>query len=212
MSNTRTKTLFLAQFALLLAILAIFCFTPLGSIPIGPMVATLAMIPIIITGIVMGAKAGLLMGFFGGLFSFLVWTFMPPSPPVAFVFTPFYSLGDIKGNALSLVICFVPRMLVGLVSALIYKAFKRVKNPTRQTRILQFGLSGLCGSIVNTVLVLGGIWAFFGAPYTAALGLEYAAIFGLIGTTILTNGIPEAIISALAAYFICLPVLKRRTV
>jgi len=60
----KNKTLFLAQFGILLAIEAIFCFTPLGSIPMGPIVATLAMIPVILVAILLGTKAGTLMGCF----------------------------------------------------------------------------------------------------------------------------------------------------
>ncbi|MCX6085113.1 MAG: ECF transporter S component, partial [Caldiserica bacterium] len=103
----KTRTVTLTQFAMLLAIEAVVCFTPLGSLPaIGPIVATLAMVPVIITAILLGTGAGAAMGAFAGLFSLLVWTFTPPSPLVAFVFTPFYTLGTTRGNVWSLVICF----------------------------------------------------------------------------------------------------------
>ena len=82
---------FLVKFSILVVIEAIFCFTPLGSLPaLGPIVATLAMVPVIVTALILGTKAGAAMGAIAGLFSFIVWTFMPPVPPVAFVFTPFY--------------------------------------------------------------------------------------------------------------------------
>ncbi|OQA89420.1 MAG: hypothetical protein BWY26_01705 [Elusimicrobia bacterium ADurb.Bin231] len=98
-SQTRRKTLFLVQFSLLLAIEAIVCFTPLGSLPaLGPIVATLSHIPVILTAVLLGTAAGAAMGFMFGLFSFIVWTFTPPSPIIAFVFTPFYSLGEMNGN------------------------------------------------------------------------------------------------------------------
>ena len=76
------------------AIEAIFCFTPLGSIPIGPIVATLAMIPVIITSLTFGKNLGMLMGFIMATFSFIVWTFIQPASVYAFLFTPFseYSL------------------------------------------------------------------------------------------------------------------------
>ena len=46
-ASVSKKTLFMAHFALLLAIEAIVCFTPLGSLPaIGPIVATLGMVPV----------------------------------------------------------------------------------------------------------------------------------------------------------------------
>ncbi len=201
--QTRKKTLFLTQFSILLAIEAIFCFTPLGSLPaIGPIVATLGMIPVIITAIMLGTGAGSAMGAIAGLFSFIVWTFTPPSPLVAFVFTPFYTFGDISGNWGSLLICFVPRILVGTVSGLVFKALSK---PAQPKDWLRYGLSGLFGSLTNTVLVLGGIWLFFGDVYANLFG---AAMLYIAGLTVLTSGIPEAIISALVAYMICRPLRK----
>ena len=72
----RNALIKMVQFSILLALEVIMCFTPLGSIPIGPMVATLAMIPVILTGILLGVGAGAAMGFCAGLFSFIVWTFI----------------------------------------------------------------------------------------------------------------------------------------
>ena len=55
MMERQKRTLFLVLFAVILAIEAIVCFTPLGSLPaLGPIVATLAMIPVTIAGILMG--------------------------------------------------------------------------------------------------------------------------------------------------------------
>jgi uncharacterized membrane protein len=197
--NKKKSTIFIVQFSILLAIEAIFCFTPLGSIPIGPIVATLAMIPVIITALLLGAYAGTLMGFFAGLFSFLVWTFMPPNPVAAFVFTPFYSLGEMNGNVFSLIICFVPRALVGTVAGVTYKAFSKLM-PNKD--IICFSLSAILGSLTNTFGVLLGIWLFFGKSYSAVF--ESTMLY-IVGFLILTNGIPEAIVSAIAAPAVCKP-------
>lgn len=197
------KVLKTVQFALLLAIEAIVCFTPLGSLPaLGPIVMTLGMIPIIITSVVMGIGYGSLMGFFAGLFSFIVWTFMPPSP-IAFVFTPFYSLGAISGNFYSLLICFVPRILVGTVSGAIYAAMSKNKPSS-----LAYLLSGIVGSLMNTFGVMGGIYFFFGVQYASAIGIGYEALIGLIMTTVLTSGIPEAILGGICALAIGRPLRK----
>lgn len=205
--NRKSNILFLTQFGILLAIEAIFCFTPLGSLPaFGPIVATLGMIPVVITAILLGTGAGTLMGFFAGLFSFLVWTFAPPNPLTAFVFTPFHSLGEMSGGIASLFICFVPRILVGTVAALVYRGFTRLGKKN-----LAYWLAGICGSMVNTLLVMGGIYIFFGQQYMQALDLPYALILTIIGTTVLTSGIPEAIISAVAAFFVCRPIQRAYT-
>jgi len=197
--NTLGKTLFLVQFAVLLAIEALFCFTPLGSIPIGPLVATLMMVPVIVTAIMLGTLAGTVMGFMAGLFSFLVWTFMPPAPPMAFLFTPFYSFGDFHGNFGSLLICFAPRTLAGTFTGLAYKGFMSL---FKQKSIPSMSLAAVIGSVTNTVGVLGGIWAFFGKQYTALAG---AAILAIIGATVLTNGLPEAAVNAVVAPAVCRP-------
>ena len=205
--TTKERITFLTQFSLLLAIEALFCFTPLGSIPVpGGIVATLAAVPVIITGIVMGVKAGALMGFAAGLFSFIVWTFMAPGP-MAFVFTPFYSIGDVHGNFWSLVICFVPRILVGVVAAIIYKIFSRLAKK----RFWVYGLAGILGSFTNTIGVLGGIYIFFGEPYAEVMGVGYKVLLGLIAGSVLTNGIPEAIVAALVAMAVCAPLIKIST-
>ena len=194
------NTLFLVQFSILLAIEAIFCFTPLGSLPaLGPIVATLMMVPVIITAILLGTKAGTLMGAFAGLFSFIVWTFMPPSPIVAFIFTPFYSLGEFSGNIGSLIICFVPRILVGTVAGYSYKLFS---NTMSGEKVLCYSLSAALGSLTNTFGVMGGIWLFFGNQYSSIAG---GAMLLIIGTTILFSGIPEAVIAAIAASAVCKP-------
>jgi len=202
-ASVSKKTIFLAQFAMLLAIEAIVCFTPLGSLPIGPMVATLGMVPVIITAIILGTPAGTAMGFFTGLFSFLVMTFTPPTP-VAFVFTPFYSIGAVHGNFWSLVICFVPRILVGTVTGLCFSLFSRLK----WNKVFAFSVSGVLGSLTNTILVLGGIYVFFGQSYATVIGKSFDVLLGIIGLSILTNGIPEAVIGGIAAYAICYPIKK----
>lgn len=196
----KIKTRVMVQFSMLLALEALFCFTPLGSLPaLGPIVATTAMIPVVITAISMGTGAGSLMGFFAGLFSFIVWTFTPPSPVVAFVFTPFYTLGELSGNFGSLIICFVPRVLVGTVAGLTCKLMER-RAPEK--KVLRYALAAALGSLANTFGVMGGIWLFFGQAYSSVVG---AAMLAIIGTTVLTSGIPEAIVSAIAASAVCKP-------
>lgn len=198
----KKKVRYLVFFAIIVAVEAIFCFTPLGSIPIGPLVATLAMIPVCITGVLLGVRAGTVMGFIAGLFSFIVWTFMPPSF-MAIAFTPFYKveLGNVTfgGNWLSLVICFVPRILTGTVAGLIYKAIGEKSNKNA-IKVTGAALAGIAGSVVNTVGVLGGIALFMNSEFSAIYAMsEFGAttIASVIGVTILTNAIPEAILSGI---------------
>ena len=208
--KTNKRILFLAQFSMLLAIQIVVCFTPLGSIPIGPLVATLAGVPVIITAIMLGTKAGALMGFFTGLFRFLVATFTPTSP-VAFVFTPFYSIGDAKGNFWSLVISFVPRILIGVVAGVVFQALKKALKGRKSAKVIPYAVSGILGSLTNTVLVLSGIYVFFGQAYAATLGMSYELLLGALSVTVATNGILEAVVCAIAASAVCYPLRRYST-
>lgn len=207
-TTQRKKILFLAQFSMLLAIEAIVSFTPLGSLPaIGPVVATLSHIPVIITAILLGTGAGTAMGFFFGLFSFMVMTFTPPGP-TAFVFTPFYSIGELSGNLWSIVICFLPRILIGVVTGLSFKLLTKLFAKFKKKDAIVYGASGFLGSITNTLLVLGGIYVFFGKDFASVIGTSYNLLLGIIGGIVLTSGIPEAILGAVLAYAICRPLKK----
>ena len=170
---------------LMIAILAIFCFTPLGSIPIGPIVATTAMIPVIISSLTFGMGIGMIVGFVFGLFSFIYWTFILPAFPTAFLFTPFAEAAGYKGNFGSLIICFLPRILIGLTPILVSNLFKK--------SIFGDILGSIVGSLTNTILVITFIYVFFGNenPVIAGKGL-----LAVLSATIITNGIPEAIVCA----------------
>lgn len=203
----RKKTLFLTQFSLLLAIEAIVCFTPLGSIPIGPLVATLSHVPVIITAITLGTGAGTLMGFFFGLFSFIVNSFVSPNV-FSFVFTPLYN----GGNLYSILICFVPRILIGVTSGLIFGALHKFLEE-KKTDAVSYIASGVVGSLTNTILVLGGIYLFFGRQYAEAMkistpGFTYEMLLGAMMSVVGTNGVLEMLVAAVIAFAVCLPVRK----
>ena len=171
---------------LIIAILAIFCFTPLGIIPIGPIVATTAMIPVVISSLTFGKTIGMIVGFTFGLFSFIYWTFILPAFPTAFLFTPFAESAGYKGNIGSLVICFLPRILIGLTPILVSDLFSK--------SILGDILGSIVGSLTNTILVITFIFIFFGNenPVIAGKGL-----LAVLSATVVANGIPEAIICAI---------------
>ena len=214
--ESHNRVLRLAQFSLLLALEAIVCFTPLGSIPIAPpgIVATLSHLPVIITAILLGIGPGALMGFFFGLFSFLVWTLFPPVPPIAFLFTPFSPAitpgGEILigGNGFSLLICFVPRILIGVVAGLSFRISQKRRARTGKGQALSYTLSGLLGSLTNTILVLSASYVFFCVPNAALAENSYALLLLIFGASVFINGVLEAAAAILVTNGVCHP-LKR---
>ena len=218
--SVSNRTLFLTQFSLLLAIEAIFCFTVLGSLPISPtIVATLAGIPVVTAAILLGTKAGALMGFFAGLFSLVVWTFFPPptSAYLAFLYTPFYSVGGIQGNGWSLFICIVPRIMIGVLAGVSFNIIDKLTK--KRDMGLTYAISGILGSMANTLITLYMIYLIFSEDFVRATGGDVTnagpIVMGIISALIVSNGIPEAIICAMAAIFICQPlrvILNRNAV
>ena len=123
--NTLSKTRDLVLAAVIAAIIVIMAFVPfLGYIPLGFMNATTVHIPVIIGAIILGPKYGAFLGLTFGLTSLWKNTFMPN--PTSFVFSPFVTMGQFHGNPGSLVICLVPRILIGVVAYYVYRLFMRM--------------------------------------------------------------------------------------
>lgn len=204
-NKNRKQILFLCQFSLLLAIEIIVCFTPLGTLPsLGMLSATLSHVPVIIAAIVLGMKEGTLMGLAFGACSFIYWTFVAPGA-FSFLYTPFYTLGEYSGNFGSLLICFVPRILIGVVTALVMSGLTKLKV----NNFISATIAGIAGTLTNTLLVLGGIYLFFGNEYYAmAVADGSQTLLAFLGMVVLTNGLPEAAIGGIAASAIAVPVKK----
>ncbi len=189
-----SKVLFLTQNALLTSLVLLLAFVPqIGYIRVPGLAiqATTVHIPVIIGGILLGYKSGAYLGAVFGLTSLINNTMAPAL--TSFCFSPFVEVGDgMGGNPLSLVVCFVPRILCGVVPYFVYNA---LKNKCGQK--LSCLLGGIAGSLTNTILVMGMIYLFFGQSYAAARGIAYDAILGVILSVISINGTIEAIIAAL---------------
>lgn len=177
--------------ALFAAIIVVMANVPfLGYIPLGFMNATTIHIPVIIGACLLGPKAGALLGGVFGMTSLVNNTLRPLV--TSFVFTPFYSLDPrFSGGLRSLIICFVPRILIGIVAALLFRWLKG-----RVGTIFACGIAGFLGSLTNTIFVMGGIYLLYGASYAQARNLGFEALFGVIMGVVAINGVPEAILAA----------------
>lgn len=206
--NILRNTKSLALMGVLLAIEIILNFTPLGLIPLGFMNATTLHIPVIIGAIFLGPIGGGILGASFGVLSVIMNTIRPNI--TSFVFSPFITISNTSGNFTSLIIAMVPRILIGVVSYYVYKVVsEKCKN-----KMIAYSLAAIAGSLTNTILVMGGIYMFFGESYAAAKGLAFEALFGIILGIVGINGIPEAIVAAIVVSTICKvlsQVYKKRT-
>ena len=153
----------MAIIGVLAAISIMLSMTPLGFIPIGPTNATIMHIPVIIGAIVEGPLVGITVGFIFGATSLLKALTMPTITSFAFI-NPLVSI--------------LPRMLIGVIAYYVYKlTIKFTKNV-----FVSGWITGVVGSLVNTVGVLGMIYILYGARYAEALGESASAAKTLILT------------------------------
>ncbi len=204
--NIENKTRNLVLAAVFAAIIVILAFTPLGYIPLGFMNATIIQVPVIIGAIILGPKYGGFLGMMFGLTSLWKNTYMPN--PTSFVFSPFIKVGEYGGNFGSLIICMVPRILVGIVSYYVFRSVLKALGNKSGKRTIALATAGVAGSLTNTLLVMNLIYFLFGKEYgQAAKGLSdgiYSVIIGII----CINGIPEAIVAGILTVAVSQALLK----
>ena len=157
--NEKSKTLKITILALMTALIMLFSFTPLGSVPIGPLVITLNVIPVAISAIVLGPAGGATVGGIFGFLSFLqCFGIGVPS-----------GMGEILvgiNPLLAFLQRFLPRVLEGLLAGFVYKAFRK-KSP-----YVASAVTGFSTAFFNTVFFMSALVLFFG-------NTEY--VQGLIG-------------------------------
>lgn len=132
------KVLWLTELSVLLAIIIVMGFTPIGYLKFGIVEITLITVPVIIGAVHMGEKAGALLGLAFGLTSFLQAVFgMSAFGVVLMEISPLFCF----------LTCVPTRMLMGFLTGVIFKALKRDNT-------VAYAVAGLSGSLLNTLLFM----------------------------------------------------------
>ncbi len=155
----------MTRIAILGAISVLLSVTPLGYIPINPVIqVTIMHIPVIIAAIVEGMTGGVIVGLIFGISS-LIHGLSTPLAPV--FINPMVSI--------------FPRIMIGVVSAYTYKKTKNVP------------LTAAIGTFVNTAGVLSMIYVFAPVAFASVKNVAVSALGKILLTVAVTNGIPEMI-------------------
>lgn len=180
--------------SMMVALLLIQTFVPIfGYIPLGPIDITIVHITVILSAVLFGQRTGVIVGTIWGILSMLR-AFLQPTPFNIVFLNPLISV--------------LPRMLVGLISAIVFKILK-----DKFSKRMSYAITAGIGSLTNTVLVLGSIYFFASEVYANALGISETALLGALGTVVVTNGLIEVIASIIILPLIAISlekVLKRR--
>ena len=140
----------LAILGLMTALLILFSFTPIGTIPIGPLSITLNVIPVAVAAIALGPAGGLIMGCVFGLLSFLqcLGIGIPSGMGITlFSIDPF----------LAFIQRFIPRALDGFLVGVIFRALE--KKPGFRPACF---IAGFCSAFLNTAFFMSALVLLFG--------------------------------------------------
>ena len=158
----------------------------------------------------MGPKNGAILGGVFGLTSLINNTINPTA--TSFVFSPFIQIGDIHGGLASIIICFVPRILVGVIPYYVYKLITKPGKGevSKKRQSIALGFAGVLGSLTNTLLVMNMIYLFFKDAYAQANEVASSAVYTFIMGIIGINGVPEAIVAGIIVIGIGAALMKTK--
>ena len=170
--------------------------TGLGFIPLPLFKLTILHLPVIIGAIIEGPIVGGSIGLIFGLFS-IYQNITAPTPMSPFFYNPLVSV--------------LPRILIGVISYYVYKIIRaKVKNIK-----VSISIAAICGSLINTIGVLGTIYLVYFKDYATVLmergtisTNSMSAVTTALLTVIGTNGLAEAILSALIVSPIVIAIFK----
>ena len=140
----KTKTLRMAQIALMVAIVLVMAFTPLGYFRTAGLEITLLMIPVTVGAIVLGPTAGAILGLTFGLTSFAI--------------APSSTFGATLVNisvAKTFVVCVIARILAGWFAGFTFKALDKLNFK------FKFEVASLLGPLYNTLFFMSALVVFF---------------------------------------------------
>lgn len=165
-NNTTTKTRYMVELALMVAIIFIMAFTPLGYFQTLGLSITFLTVPVAVGAIILGPKGGALCGLAFGITSFI----------------QCFSAGAFGAMLLSInpigtaFTCIVPRVLEGWLSGLLFRAVKKA------TKNAAFPIASLACPLLNTLFFMSSLVViFYHTDYiqgmVAALGVTNPFMF-----------------------------------
>lgn len=190
------RTLYVAELSLFIAVELLLAFTPLGYLqtPWG-FAITFMVVPIAIAGIILGPVAGAATGLVFGITSFIQCLGGSPMGVILMQASPVGTF----------FVTIVPRILVGLLPALLYRALAKRKKGG----VFSIGLCCLLTPLCNTLLFMTSVYACFSNTYLGLMqnigyqgGTGLSLLFFMLGAVVI-NGVAEAVSCLVLATPVC---------
>lgn len=194
--NNANKVHQITRMAILVAIIFLLAFTPLGYLTIGPIAATTIQMPVIVGAVMMGPVSGAVLGFFFGLSAIIKVLTMPGADPFA-------TLALAHSPFAYLVVCLGARILMGWLSGLLAELLRKAPALRGKLSAVSYAITGFVGSALNTVFYLGLLWALCAEVISSFYGVDLSGVGALVTGTAYAAGIPEAIVSCVVVAAVC---------
>ena len=197
--KSKMSVQYLARLAMLLAIVIIFTVFNIANIPVGPIVATVYQVPVIIGACLLDVKAGAILGGAWGLLNFWLAITGQSTDVVALTAISEHPFGYFC-------VSFLPRIAVGIVAGLLAKAL------SGKDRTVSYLITGALGSLTNTVGYLGLLYVLFRDLLARVYAIDMGAVVKMVLSVATTNGLVEAVVSAILTLAVCkaVNVLERK--
>lgn len=194
--NNANKVHQITRMAILVAIIFLLAFTPLGYLTIGPIAATTIQMPVIVGAVMMGPVSGAVLGFFFGLSAIIKVLTMPGADPFA-------TLALAHSPFAYLVVCLGARILMGWLSGLLAELLRKAPALRGKLSAVSYAVTGFVGSALNTVFYLGLLWGLCAEVISSFYGVDLSGVGALVTGTAYAAGIPEAIVSCVVVAAVC---------
>lgn len=189
----KTKTLKLAQLALLVAVVLVMSYTPLGYFRTLGLEISFLMIPVTIGAIILGPVEGAILGLVFGLTSF----------GTCFGASAFGATLLAINPVFTFISCVVTRVLAGFLPGVIFKVAKKFK--------FGYEIASVAGPVLNTVFFMGALVLFFYNTefiQSIAASLGAANPFAFVLAFVGLQGVVEAVACCVISTIISRSVYK----
>ena len=146
MNKNKFSTKYLVEMALLVAIILLMAFTPIGYIKTAGLEITLIVVPVAVGAVTLGPTAGAILGGVFGITSFIQCFGMSQFGALLLGINPF----------LTFLVCAPTRILMGWLTGLIFAAL--YKSPAKK---FSYYVASLACPLLNTFFFMGFLCLFF---------------------------------------------------
>lgn len=178
MTKTKFSTKYIVELALLIAIILLMAFTPIGYIKTAGLEITLIVVPVAVGAVTLGPAAGAILGAVFGITSFIQCFGMSAFGTILLEVNPF----------LTFLVCVPTRILVGWLAGCIYRGLRK----TKLSSAIAVTIANLCCPLLNTLFFMTALVTLFSGTMQEMFGMTKVIPF--IVAFVGINGLIEAVV------------------